>query len=42
MCGLLCIQVLVKLTDGTKARIHLSYLKNGRIKLKVDDDLYDD
>lgn len=36
------VQVLVKLTDGTKARINLSYLKNGRIKLKVDDDMFDD
>jgi hypothetical protein len=32
------LQLLVKLTDGTKARIHLSYLRNGRIKLKLDDD----
>lgn len=31
-------ELLVKLTDGTKARIHLSYLRNGRIKLKLDDD----
>lgn len=28
----------MKLSDGTKARIHLAYLKNGRIKLKVQDD----
>jgi len=32
------LQILVKLSDGTKARIHLAYLKNGRIKLKVQDD----
>lgn len=32
-------EVLVKLSDGTKARIHMSYLKNGRIKLKVEDDM---
>lgn len=31
-------EVLVKLSDGTKARIHLAYLKNGRIKLKVSED----
>lgn len=31
-------EVLVKLSDGIKARIHLAYLKNGRIKLKVQDD----
>jgi hypothetical protein len=33
---------LVKLSDGTKARIHLAYLKNGRIKLKVQEDGLDD
>ncbi len=31
-------EVLVKLSDGTKARIHMSYLRNGRIKLKVGQD----
>ena len=35
-------EVLVKLSDGTKARIHLAYLKNGRIKLKVQEGAQDD
>jgi len=31
-------EILVKLSDGTKARIHMSYLRNGRIKLKCEGD----
>jgi len=31
-------ELLVRLSDGTKARIHLNYLRNGRIKLKTDSD----